>query len=332
MVLPISSTAAHDLRPQFLLTRRVRGSPSTQAPNVLGAPAMSIVVMGVFLSLAAIAAAFVCWPVAGSREMRPAARAMLAGSLGLLVAAIGGGAYVMLGTPYLALRSVSPPSAADLRGLIAVLAQRIRERPNDPAGWTLLGRGYLTLNDPSDAAAAFRRALRVAPARQRPMLYSAYGEALTAAAGGAVSAEAEAAFSRALLGNPRDFAARYYLGQAYASRHENARALALWEGLLADAPSGAPWRSTLVDRIALLKGQRASAAPDVGAMVAGLARRLHERPDDPEGWLQLVRAYAVLGDAQKANATLAEARVVLRGNSQGLARLSLEAKNLRLQK
>ena len=41
----------------------------------------------------------------------------------------------------------------------------------------------------------------------------------------------------------------------------------------------------------------------IDAMVAGLAARLEAEPDDLDGWLMLIRSYAVLQDAQNAKST-----------------------------
>ena len=125
--------------------------------------------------------------------------------------------------------------------------------------------------------------------------------------------------------------ARLYLGGVYAARHENVRALALWQSLLADTPSDAPWRAALIDRIAALSATSGQ-APDVGAMVAGLAARLRARPDDSQGWQRLLRAYAVLGDGAKAKAALADARAALKNDSTAMAALAAEAKELKLEK
>ena len=124
----------------------------------------------------------------------------------------------------------------------------------------MLGRGYLSLNDPQQAAIAFRTASELAPPQAKPQLLSAYGEALTFA-GGTVTPEAEAAFRAALAGQPKDFAARFYLGEAYAARRDATHALVLWQGLLKDSPPNAPWRGELVDRMAaaLLRITRAFA-------------------------------------------------------------------------
>lgn len=99
-------------------------------------------------------------------------------------------------------------------------ARKVRDTPDDPRGFIFLGRGYLTLNDPGDAAKAFARALTLQQRQHKadPELYSAYAEALTRSASGAVTPDAETAFRSALVLNPRDQAARYYLGLAYASR------------------------------------------------------------------------------------------------------------------
>jgi cytochrome c-type biogenesis protein CcmH len=44
------------------------------------------------------------------------------------------------------------------------------------------------------------------------------------------------------------------------------------------------------------------------AMVQRLADRLAANPDDPEGWVRLVRSYAVLGATDKRDAALSQAR------------------------
>jgi len=292
---------------------------------------MGLILIAIFGALAALAAAFACWPVLRRGNQPSRSKLLLAAATMAFVLGIGGGSYLVLGSPYLAERAFSSPSPHDLRGLIAALARTVRNRPDDAKGWTLLGRGYLTLGDASDAAAAFRRAIPVASAAQRPELYSAYGEALTLASGGAVPPDAEQAFAVALQGNPKDFAARYYLGLAYASRGDNTRAIALWNSLLADAPPNAPWRAELVDRMARLRAANGT-APDIGAMVASLAERLKRQPTDVDGWQRLIRAYSVLGDNNKANNALAQARSALKADPQAQARLSLEARQLKLER
>lgn len=290
---------------------------------------MTVVLVLIFAAITIVALAFVAWPMWRASAVAPKGRPVLLAALAAFVLGIAGGTYVLVGHPMLALRSLEGPKDTDLRGLISKLAWRVRQSPDDPRAWLLLGRGYLTLEDANDAAGAFRRAAMLSPPAQRPAMMSAYGEALTVAAMGAVTPDAEAAFKEALAGNPSDVAARFYLGQAYAERHDRAHALQMWESLLADTPPGAPWREALLDRIAML---RVGSPPSIAAMVQGLADRLKAYPNDPVGWRRLVKAYVVLGQIDKARAALDDARHALAGDRAQLAALESEAHALRLGK
>ncbi|HWY15408.1 MAG TPA: hypothetical protein VNX86_09770 [Rhizomicrobium sp.] len=285
-------------------------------------------VIALFVAIMLAAVGFVVWPVWRAPDARTLPRVLLAGAFATLVIGIGGGLYLYLGSPGLAVRAVVPPDRKDVPGLIAALSQRMRERPRDLTGWTLLGRGYLSLNDPEQAAVAFRTASELAPPQAKPQLLSAYGEALTLAAG-TVTPEAEAAFRAALAGQPKDSAARFYLGEAYAARRDATHALALWQGLLADSPANAPWRAELIDRMAALRATMGG-APDIGQMVEGLAARLRAAPGDFSGWQRLVRAYAVLGQQARARSALAAARAAMKGRPNDLAALDVEARSLKL--
>src|SRR6185312_4150160 len=232
---------------------------------------MTILLFSIFILFALVAIGFAVWPLLRGPAMR--GRALLVGAIAALILGLGLGSYVLLGSPALALRTLAGPSSDDIRGMVSVLARRVLDRPNDARGWTLLGRGYLTLNDPSDAAAAFKRGLAVTPPAQRGDLLSAYAEALTLASNGAVGPEAEAAFTDVLKSNPRDLAARFYLGQVAAQRGDNARASELWTSLLADVPANNPLHDLLLNRLAMIRAQ-SGGAPDIHAMVEGLAARL----------------------------------------------------------
>lgn len=285
----------------------------------------------VFLLMLGVAIAFAAAPIIRMQTKPPAARAVLVGALALFVLAVGGGIYLMLGRPDLALRAVEGPRMGDLRGMVGLLAERMRHAPNDRKGFILLGRAYLSLNDPGDASRAFARAIQLSQGREGASLLSAYGESLTQAASGVVTPQAEDAFRRALVIDPHELGARYYLGLAHAARGQNAAAMAIWESLLADTPPGAPWRGELIDRLASLKAA-SGGAPDISAMVAGLAARLKTTPTDLQGWQRLIRAYTVLGDDAKAHEALADARHTFADNRDALTAIDGEARELKLEK
>lgn len=208
---------------------------------------MSIAFAAIVTVLVLGAAAFAFWPV-----LRGAARGrwILAAAIALFVAGAGAGTYLLLGRPALAVRSLEGTDTRDTGGLVALLVKRVHQAPGDVRAWTYLGRAYLTLGDENDAARAFQRALQID--KNNAELYSAYGEALVGASRGAVPPEAEAAFLKALTIAPKDRAARYYLGFAFAARGDKAKAIAFWQSLIDEAPPDASYKQELIARIAVL--------------------------------------------------------------------------------
>ncbi|HWD27590.1 MAG TPA: tetratricopeptide repeat protein [Rhizomicrobium sp.] len=284
----------------------------------------------IFALVALIAAGFVVGPVV--LRGAPRGRWLLAGAGVLFVLGVGGAVYFDLGQPALATRTLAGDKDESLNALIGRLAAAVRKHPADPRGWALLGQSYLTAHDPQEAANAFARSIDAAGAmgQRYPELYSAYGEALTESTAGAVTPDAEAAFTTALQLDPKDKASRYFLGLANAARGNAPVALQLWKSLLADTPPNAPLHADLVDRIAQLTARGGGGAPDIGAMVAGLAERLKTNPNDPQGWQRLIRAYAVLGDKAKARAALGDARHAMAGRPDMLSALDAEKTSLGL--
>lgn len=291
---------------------------------------MSVLAYIILAAVAALACAFVAWPILAQRRER--GRLLLGAAAALFVLGIGGGLYVEFGHPMLAVRTLEGSQARDLNALIGRLNTAVRAHPDDPRGWALLGQAYSTAHDPEDAAKAFARAIEAAQAQglNLSFLYSAYGESLAQAAAGAVTPEAEAAFTQALAIDPKDKASRYFLGLAAAARGNNGQALLYWNSLMADVPANSAVHADLVDRIAALTARGGGAAPDVGAMVAGLAAKLKADPDNAPGWQRLIRAYAVLGDKAKARATLSDARKAAVGRADLLDTLDAERKELGL--
>jgi cytochrome c-type biogenesis protein CcmI len=69
----------------------------------------------------------------------------------------------------------------------------------------------------------------------------------------------------------------------------------------------------------------------IRGMVGGLAEKLSKNGDDLEGWLRLIKSYAVLGERQKAEAAVASARAKLEGDAQAPARIDELVRQLGLK-
>jgi len=299
---------------------------------------MTALLLLIFLALALAAAAFVAVPairfgVAGGKWKRLAA-ASLAG-VAVLLTGLGG--YALVGRPDFALRTLTGPDNTDYADMIARLSRIIRDHPDDPQGWSILGRGYLAFGETDQAVKALGRALalaRAGPGGAPANLLADYAVALSVQQGG-VTPETEGFFREAIAADPANPEARYYLGLAHATRGEDELALGYWRSLLAEAPPDAPWREELLARVAALSGGAGMPAPEappnIAAMVEGLAARLDVNPGDLEGWLMLIRAYGVLGQADQARAALARARDVFAGNADAENAISAQARASRLE-
>jgi cytochrome c-type biogenesis protein CcmH len=215
---------------------------------------------------------------------RPAIAAAVACGLPLLAL----GLYLGLGSPGVpALPFAERPTAeaggagqpGELAPLADRLAKRLQVQPNDPEGWVLLGQTWQQLGRPADAASAYHQA--IVHGGTQPGLRSAYGEALTEAAGGQVTPAAAEAFAAALKEDPGDARARFYLASAEAQAGHPDRALEQLVALEAAAPADAPWRpmvGSAIDQLArqlgrdpaTLPGRKVAAAPPPAA-AAGAA-------------------------------------------------------------
>ena len=123
--------------------------------------------------------------------------------------------------------------------LVAQLAERLKERPDDAQGWTLLARSYGTIGRHEDAVAAWRNVRRLTPASAEAL--GGLAEALTQAAAGTVTPEAARLFEAVSQAEPTEPRSRFYLGLARAQAGETRQALQIWTDLIAISPPDAPW-------------------------------------------------------------------------------------------
>jgi cytochrome c-type biogenesis protein CcmH len=262
------------------------------------------------------------------------------------------GLYLALGSPSLpgeplAAREAAPTDKRSIGQLVAEVERHLASHPDDGRGWEVVAPVYMRLGRFDDAVKARRNILRLSgesAARQSDL-----GEALVAAADGVVTAEAKSAFDRSLALDAKDVRARYFLGLAAEQDGRREDAVKRWQGLLADAPEDAGWRGLVEQSIVRASAPSASGAgPSAqdaaaaeglpanqrNAMIRGMVERLAERLEkeggDVDDWIKLIRAYGVLGESDKAKATVVSARKALAGDEDKMRRVDEFAKTLGL--
>jgi cytochrome c-type biogenesis protein CcmH len=276
-------------------------------------------------------------PVATRRRNLIAAAAVIALPLGAV------SLYLALGSPLLPEQlAAERKQGPSIETMIAQVEKHLASHPDDGRGWEVIAPVYLRLGRFDDAIKARRKALALlgeTAERQADL-----GEALTAAANGTVTKEASAAFDRASALDHENMKALYYQGLAAEQAGRPGDAAKIWQGIIANAPSDAPWVQFIRHEIARVapgpsEDDAAAAAnlnPEqrmamIRGMVARLATRLHSDGSDVEGWLRLVRSYMVLGERDKAIAAAGDARRALANDPQKLHRLDELMKGLGLK-
>ncbi|WP_417223021.1 c-type cytochrome biogenesis protein CcmI [Achromobacter spanius] len=151
---------------------------------------------------------------------------------------------------------------------INALAQRLRAAPDDADGWYTLARSYETLGRYTDAVAAYRQVLRLAP--EQPAVLADLADAQLSANQGKPDAEAIAAVARALLADPDQPKALALAGMMALRRGDAAEALVHWERLQALLPTGSEAARQIQSNIAQARATAAGAPitpPDSGSAI-----------------------------------------------------------------
>jgi cytochrome c-type biogenesis protein CcmH len=277
------------------------------------------------------------WPVEGPRARFAVLAAAGCAPLAALVIYGLVGAPGFADQPYsrrLADWRASDPAQLGPERIAAVMLQVTRERPGDVEALRHLALARMAAGDAGAAAQALRRAVGLAP--ERADLWVGLGETFVAEGQGEVGVDARRAFSEGLRRDPGNVSARYHLARARIADGDLTGGLADWKALQADLPAQDGRRGVLGQEIAQvtrdgrLAGAAAASGPEtagpptpdmIKGMVAGLAKRLAANPDDPDGWVRLVRSYAVLGDTAARDAALAQAETRYRDQPKVLAAL-----------
>ena len=221
----------------------------------------------------------------------------------------------------------------------------------------MLGWTYSSASQFAQSAEAYRKAAGLDP--KSAAFRTGLADALVQAADGKVTPEAAAVIDQALVLDAKDPRGRFLKGLARQQAGDAKAAIEDWIGVLTDAKPEDQWAPEL--RAQIIEAAKAAhidvggrlpvaAAPvpgpsaaDVAAaqtmapaerlamvngMVEQLAARLASTPRNAQGWIQLMRARNVLGDADAAKAALTKGLAVFADAPAEQARLRAAAAEL----
>lgn len=266
------------------------------------------------------------------------------------------GTYLIIGSPDLpdrplAARLSAPPQDQSVEVLVARVEKHLAANPQDGQGWDVLAPVYMRIGKPREAAGAYQHAIRLLGPNVRRM--TDLGEALTVANDGIVSADARGAFEQAIKLNKTAVKPRFFIALALGQEGKKDEAIAAWQDLLKDADPRAAWVPVARQNLAALDGtapamaenmpgpdrEQMAAAADMSAadrnqMIAGMVGRLAERLNSeggtPAEWSRLIRAYAVQGKKDEAQAAFKQASVAYAGDPAALGQIRKTAEQLDL--
>jgi len=211
-------------------------------------------------------------------------RSLLAG-LGAFVLVFAAAGYAWLGNPAAlavapgvqttakAVEAGSDISRAQFEAMAERLAERLKAKPDDAEGWSMLGRSYSVLEMFPQAVVAFQRVIDLRP--QDAQGYVDYADALGMTQGRKLAGEPEKLIARALQLDPDNVKALSLSGTLALDRGDAAGAAQRWAHALQKTEPGSEMAQRLQGAIDDAR-QRAGlpAAPAMAAAGTAMARPL----------------------------------------------------------
>lgn len=172
--------------------------------------------------------------------------------------------YLYVGSPK-AIEAVNAPAAMtpgavtqsgmmtpqQISANIDKLSERLKQNPNDPQGWTMLGRSYLMQERFSDAATAFQKLTEISP--NDADAWADYAEAQALANGQNLAGKPTEAINRALQIDPKHQKSLDLAGTAAYQLGDYQKAIAYWERLLKVLPAASEGLRTVTEQITKAK-------------------------------------------------------------------------------
>ena len=158
----------------------------------------------------------------------------------LLLPLLTVGAYLLLGNPQALDPVATAPqkqmTAADIDAMVAKLAARMQENPDDMNGGLMLARSYKMLGRYGEAVDAYAKA---EPAIEKdPELLASYAETLAMANGKGLTGKAKELIDQALKLDPKHAHTLFLAGAAAMEAGDRKNGIAYWEALLPQVEAG----------------------------------------------------------------------------------------------
>lgn len=138
--------------------------------------------------------------------------------------------------------NVTPAAIADMEAMSAKLAARLDVKPNDGEAWVMLGRANRYLDRQAEAAAALSRG--IALGKGSPTVLADLGESLVLR-DGKLGSEARSIFARALLANPGEPRAAFFMASSAAKDGQRKTAITILRKAAALQKQGSLWQRRL---------------------------------------------------------------------------------------
>jgi cytochrome c-type biogenesis protein CcmH len=204
----------------------------------------------------------------------------------------------------------------DLAKAVEQIEQHLARNPEDGRGHEVIAPVYLRLGRNDDAVRAYMMALKfLGPTAAR---HAALGEALATQANGLVTSEARQSFEAAAALDQDHVKTQFFLAMAAQQDGDSAKAKALLSRIQSKLPDG-DLKAEITRQLQALAavpagGEAITSLPAseqgtaIRAMVERLAERLAGSGGTADEWARLVRALTVLGETERVQAIMAEAR------------------------
>ncbi len=127
---------------------------------------------------------------------------------------------------------------AQIAALTEKLAARLKDKPDDPTGWSMLGRAYMVLGKPADAVVAYERAVKLRP--DDAAILADYADAMAMNNGRDLAGEPTRLIERALKLEPDNLKALMLAGSAAFNRNDFAAAVKYFDHMAQVGPADDP--------------------------------------------------------------------------------------------